>query len=908
MARAIAVRYNPEMGNLRGGSASAEIDVWLLEGGVVVAASERAARACAGAFHAARRAQGHTAWPAPQVHHWQSFIRSAWETRRRDDRLILNRLQEKALWAEIIGADRSSGVLLEGPRQRLAEMAMEAHALLCAYAPGFLNPKARTGWQQDAAAFSGWLTEFDAACRAGRLLTAAQLPLELLAALARDPSYRPPLLLAGFDRLLPTQRSVLDAWGPAHRAVAGEPAPRVAFYRAPGEQAELTACALWCKAKLALHPDARLLVITQDLGARRGEIERAFLRHCGDGLAGNLFEFSLGVPFNTLGLARSAHLILRWLQDALDEPEVDWLFSSGWTTANDAERYALTGFMRALRQRGDQRTRWTLEALLAQDRRSMLHAAWRSRMVQAKRLLAESAPRQQSAATWSELVPQLLEAAGWPGLHSLTSEQFQAARQWQQILDSCASLAYAGRRINWNEFIATLERALGETLYAPESRQAPIQIAGPAESAGLDADAIWLMGASEDAWPAAGSMHPLIPFPVQRDAGMPHASAQLDRELAQTVTARLLASAPEVCFSYARQSEGVEQRPSRLVAALACAPAPLLAEFTAPGADAPLTARFEDDSRAPLAEEAAQGGSTVLTSQSQCPFKAFATARLGAQGWDAAQAGLSAAQRGQLLHEVLHSVWSLPPAGIRTHAQLVEIADLRAFVGEHVQLVLARKLPPGAREQMPQRYLEIEGQRLTDLVTEWLQFERTRIPFEVAATEFAKETVIAGLSLRLRLDRIDRLADGTFLVLDYKTGDVSTKLWDLPRPEDVQLPLYAGFALDREQQPLGGLVFARIRAGEHAFAGRVGDCEAAVLPGLGARNSLTKLPLTLDELERWRTYIETMARDFLAGCADVDPRDPVKTCERCDLHALCRVRESDFLSNEVEEEEEPCSD
>jgi ATP-dependent helicase/nuclease subunit B len=896
------------MGNLQGSSASAEIDAWLLEDGTVVAASERAARACAGAFHAARRAQGQSAWTAPQVHHWQSFVRSAWEPRRRDDRMVLNRLQEKALWAEIIGADRSFGVLLEGPRQRLAEMAMEAHALLCAYSPSFLNTRARSGWQQDAAAFSGWLTEFEAACRAGRLLTVAQLPLELLAALAKEPSSRPSLLLAGFDRLLPTQRRVLDAWGPAHRAIAGEPASQGAFYQAGSEQAELTACALWCKAKLALHPDARLLVVTQDLGGRRGEIERAFLRHCGGDSARNLFEFSLGVPFSTLGLARSAHLLLRWLQDALDEHEVDWLFSSGWIAANDAERYALTGFMRGLRQRGDERTRWTLEALLAQDRRSTLPAAWRSRTIQAKRLLAETAPRQQSAAAWSELVPQLLETAGWPGLHSLTSEQFQAARQWQQTLDACASLAYAGRRVNWKEFIATLGRALDETLYAPESRQAPIQIAGPAESAGLSADAIWCLGASEDAWPATGSMHPLIPFPVQRDAGMPHASARLDWEMAQTVTRRLLVSAPEVRFSYARQSDGVERRPSRLVATHAGAPVPLPFEFAAPGADAPLTARFEDGSRMPLAEEAAQGGSTILTSQSQCPFKAFAAARLGAQGWNAAQAGLSAAQRGQLLHEVLHAVWSLPPAGIRTHTQLAAIADLRAFVGGHVQSVLARKLPPGAREQMPQRYLELESQRLTNLVTEWLEFERTRVPFEVAATEFTQETSIAGLSLRLRLDRIDRLADGTFLVLDYKTGDVSTKLWELPRPEDVQLPLYAGFALDREQQPLGGLVFARIRPGEHEFAGRVADCEAAVLPGLSARSSLLRLPLTLEELESWRAYIETMARDFLAGRAEVDPRDPVKTCERCDLHALCRVRESDLLCEEDEEEEEPCSD
>jgi hypothetical protein len=32
-----------------------------------------------------------------------------------------------------------------------------------------------------------------------------------------------------------------------------------------------------------------------------------------------------------------------------------------------------------------------------------------------------------------------------------------------------------------------------------------------------------------------------------------------------------------------------------------------------------------------------------------------------------------------------------------------------------------------------------------------------------------------------------------------------------------------------------------------------------------------------------------LAQDFLDGKADVDPRDPPKTCERCGLQTLCRI-------------------
>ena len=100
---------------------------------------------------------------------------------------------------------------------------------------------------------------------------------------------------------------------------------------------------------------------------------------------------------------------------------------------------------------------------------------------------------------------------------------------------------------------------------------------------------------------------------------------------------------------------------------------------------------------------------------------------------------------------------------------------------------------------MPGRYLELEEQRLARHVVEWLQFEAARVAFEVAETEAGRSVSVGGLAIDLRLDRIDRLNDDSLLVIDYKTGDVTHKSWERPRPDDVQLPLYAGFALDREK-------------------------------------------------------------------------------------------------------------
>jgi RecB family exonuclease len=369
---------------------------------------------------------------------------------------------------------------------------------------------------------------------------------------------------------------------------------------------------------------------------------------------------------------------------------------------------------------------------------------------------------------------------------------------------------------------------------------------------------------------------------------MPHASPKLDWDLAIAMTRPVLASAPEIHFSYARQSEGVEARPSRIVAQAAGLPQPLPADLTAAAISDPLTVVFDDATQLPYPLREVPGGSNVLTTQSRCAFQAFATARLDAEKWDAAEAGLTASERGLLLHEVLHSIWAGPPHGIRTHAELAALTDLAAFVEGHVRRVLQENMPARAREQMPQRYIELEGQRLVELITEWLRFEQGRLSFAVLETEKKTDVSIAGLPLHLRLDRVDRLNDGSLLVIDYKTGDAKAKSWDLPRPDDVQLPLYAGFALGGD---VGGLVFAKLRAGENGFEGRVKAAKQTLKAGLSGNSNLVRKPLTRQDMTAWRDEINMLATAFLAGRADVNPREFPETCKNCGLQALCRIQE-----------------
>ncbi len=879
-----------------GTSAGRLVDKWLGDGGIVLAASDRAARALQRAYHHRRQDDGLTAWPAPAIHSWPAFTRTEWEERESDNRMLLTPMQEQSLWAEIIGREAHLATVLEGPRESLAALAMRANELLASYSPRYLQPAARSGWDCDHGIFSTWLTAFDRICRQQDLLSPSIAPLKLIDLLKTDTAERPRVLIVGFDRLLPVQREILDAWGSWQQMPPEATANEPRYYTAEDDATELAACAAWCRRHLKANSQSRLLVIAQNISARRGEIERVFLQLSTSGEA-PLFEFSLGVPLGAVPLIRATYLVLRWLSGTLLENEVDWLLSIGLTTFDRVESVALQRHMRLLRRRGLARTDWSLDAFARQS--AIFEGAlgsWYRRMMRGRAKLLDLQKRPRSPFEWVRAVPTLLESLGIPGGQRLASVDFQAWRRWEQALDNCGGLGFDGRRIGWREFLGTLEHTLSETLFTPESSDAPILIAGPAESAGLTADAIWFLGVDQESWPTTGTAHPFLPIHVQREAEMPHSTKRADWELAEAITGRLAVSAQEVCFSYPRQEGETDAHQSRLVKAVAGAAQPIPADLTPPLLPDCAAVSFNDTSRIPFPLEqtlSAQlpGGAASLTAQSQCPFKAFATVRLAAQGWDAAEYALSPSQRGKLLHATMQSIWSGPPDGLRSLNDLRAVANKTAFVSAHVEKALHTEALTSVLEHMPKGYLDLEALRLTRLVCKWLDYEEQRVSFTVIETEAKHAVNICDLALTVQLDRLDRLCDGSVAVIDYKTGSAAAlKTWELPRPDDVQLPLYASFALEDEKP--GALLFARLRAGDSRFIGHARDARETLRANLASSDQLVRQPLIEAQLRAWKDAIERLAHDFLEGAASVDPHDFPHTCERCDLHAVCRIHEN----------------
>jgi ATP-dependent helicase/nuclease subunit B len=191
-------------------------------------------------------------------------------------------------------------------------------------------------------------------------------------------------------------------------------------------------------------------------------------------------------------------------------------------------------------------------------------------------------------------------------------------------------------------------------------------------------------------------------------------------------------------------------------------------------------------------------------------------------------------------------------------------------------------------------------------ILDYLEIERQRAPFEVVALEQERLPVIAGETVRLVVDRIDRLPSGEQVILDYKSGKVFPGRWFSDRPEDPQLPLYA----ITTDPPPAAIAFAVIRDGQCEFRGI--SAREGLLPGLPPQRGAHKetlieagenLSATMDQ---WRHSLHALMADFLAGKATVDPKHGRRTCSdhHCQLRSLCRIDELDPAHAVLQEDAE----
>ena len=482
---------------------------------------------------------------------------------------------------------------------------------------------------------------------------------------------------------------------------------------------------------------------------------------------------------------------------------------------------------------------------------------------------------------WARHFTTLLDAMGFPGERSLDSGEYQTRAKLNETLAELAKLERVAPKMSFSRALASLRRLCLDTLFQPESPDAPIQVLGVIESLGLEFDALWVAGLTDETWPMHARANPFIPPALQRKAGIREASPEATLEWAKRATENWLSAANEVVLSHPAREDDRELLASPLISGVS---SPLETPETLS------VARYRDvifarrvveqvpDGKAPaLATKTPRGGTRILADQAACPFRAFARHRLNAEALEEPVEGLDARARGLLLHTLMKELWTelKGSQGLGNAGPAIDKAAAAAV----------------AQAKLEEPFAALERARLAKLAREWLDVEKERPAFTVAAMEEKRKLAVAGLELNGRIDRLDRLEAGGHAVIDYKTGRPTPNDWIGERPDDPQLPLYALNA----KEDISAVAFAKLKTGEMRYMGF--SDRKNLIPDVKPAKDWGAL------LEGWRKELEALGQGFAAGDARVDPKKLLSTCRYCDLQPLCRVYERlSALGDEGEEE------
>jgi ATP-dependent helicase/nuclease subunit B len=838
----------------------------LREGAPVLTAGRRLARVLAGEFHSVEAERGRAVWDRPDVLPLDAYLDRMWDqwlARYADQNapVLLDALPEQMLWEQIIRESPAGATLLQIPET--ARQAGETWRLMAEYR---LTVDGSFEASEDWAAFANWSREFRRRCGENGWLEHARLSDFLLDKIASGEVPRPSVVyLAGFDEMTPQQTEFVAAlaeWRVVEmHNYSAEPERR----KLRDSSDEMRSVAAWARRLLETDPETQIgIIVAPDLTRARPKVERALRDVLGIGA----FHLSIGPTLAEYPVIRSALLLLEFAQGSLPLPRAGMLLRSPFLGGSEKEWGKRAQLDARLRKNGVWNV--TLQGL----RDDATHCPELQRVLRRAEKLLRKLPHEQTPGEWSRSVEDLLEAFGWPGDRTPNSLEFQTIEAWRNLLSSLAALDLMAPPLNMAQMADWLDREAANLRFQAEDEGAPVQVMGMLEAAGLRFDHLWIMGLHDEALPAPANPNPFLPTSLQRLHKLPHSSSERELDFANKLMERLLASAPDVVLSYP------ETESDR-----ALAPSPLVADglwladrgehnnhWIVRMRSSAVYEEVEDESGPALVQGDSTGGASLFKDMAACPFRAFARHRLAARSLEETDLGLSYRDRGTTIHKALEIIW----LELGSHARLMELSaiDLQALIARGADAAVA-KLGPGIGR-------DLEQQRLQRLLPAWLDIEKSRAPFTAVGIETERVIAIAGLQVRVRADRVDALPDGREIILDYKTGQLKSDVWEGERPDEPQLPLYCATS----HTPVAGAAFAIIRTGELRFRGLT--VPGAELPELTKMKIHPAIPFDR-QLLKWRHVLEDLAEDFRAGKAKVDPKPGA--CDNCGLRAFCRIRE-----------------
>ena len=733
---------------------------------------------------------------------------------------------------------------------------------------------------------------------------------------------------------------------------------------------EVKAAARWSKDLQDKQPEARIAVVIQNLAQSRMLVERSFLDVFEPDSKGTVmpfllpsFNMSAGIPLSESHVVKAGLSVI----DAISQPlPIDeWLallcspyigddqsdlsvrrsLSSKMHEAGERE-YSLSQISRLLSWRNVNKTTSKTDAA---DKQESSDAASLASGIEAAAQYfiswhggrGSKQSKQNFPSQWLPELRKILALFLWPGSRTLNSDEYQQLTRFESQCESFSALDAVVGKVTLATASQLFRRHCQQQVFHRETVRLPgapkhVQVLGGLEASGQTFDYIWLMGMSERQWPTMPQAHPLIPRLLQLEYAMPSSSVEREFEYAKQLTTAYLSSATEVVVSYPSSVDDIACEVSPLVDGLATNLAQHFdvqlirhmhsqdedssmadveasvvnrqdtVELIADHYGKPLT---DNDSSSIHDESEAQvlaGGSSMLKDYNVNPLKTYLKWRLGARPLGEIVLGVSALERGNAIHAALELIWqSLGGSAALQDCTAEQISQLVSDSADAaLDEVFARRFAP-----LSVRLRILEKQRLQNTLESWLTLEADRPGFIIESLERALVFSIAGQTLRLRIDRIDRLEDGQLILIDYKSGSTQPSGWLDEAVTEPQLPLYVcamNNAInknddDAADKPPMAIAFARLKAGDLAYEG-IGPEQGAALDITGVKDLAAKRNHDMADwaalADHWEQRLTLAINEIAAGHAAVDIMrrrvdDPI-------YEPVMRLHCSDTTANEGE--------
>ncbi|HSW68881.1 MAG TPA: PD-(D/E)XK nuclease family protein [Gammaproteobacteria bacterium] len=808
--------------------------------------------------------------------------------------LLLSANQKSILWEIILRQSPASDLLLQiNETARLAESAYE---LLKLWEINFNDSLLSS--TEDGQILQQWVKQFQKLCKKNNWMDNTNLvPLLKEALSAKKITLPEQIILAGFTEISPQHFNLIKFFEESGTKIIhyhrDEPAESVKKIGLSDEETEIRTMARWAKSTLEASQTKKPYLIgcvVPQLETLRDSVLQIFSEVFAENNTFTLdhtllpFNISAGKSLSSFPVIRAAIDWLKLKTQSIQLETISDLLKSPFLGEAEQEKLKRAYFENRLKQAN--MTSISMENFFSETSSC---PALTKRLKRYFTYLSQLKPK-QSISAWIKNFLELLKILGWPGERSLNSQEYQVTQRWLDLLLEFSTFDTILKPQTFSNALNWLVELSEKTIFQPQSPEAPIQILGVLEAAELPFEHLWMMGFDDSDWPAAPKPHPLIPQRLQKKFNMPHATTERELIYCEQLVKQLKCSAKHIIFSYSEKNEDIDLRPSSFLNDIEKISLNelYLSDFSSPAQKIFATRQIEifNDELAPAiqANENIHGGTHIFKQQAACPFKAFSELRLHARFIDTPTLGLRAIDRGNIVHKALELIWK----SIKNSTTLITMPEQQLKEIVHTSAKEAIQQIIKFSEQSNTRYLALELQRLEKLLLDWLKLESNRPEFKVVLQEHEMNMTFGDIPITIRVDRIDELADGSQLIIDYKTGKHNEiKKWFSDRPEEPQLPLYC--LLSGEN--ISGIAFGQIHPDDMTLLGvskkNINIKSIKTLP----ETHYASATLWEQQLEDWKKLLENLSQDFQKGIANVDPKDINQVCKNCNLHTFCRVHE-----------------